>query len=103
MVSILVEEGTEDAHLGLLIRHALAAGGRLGLVAVLGEALVGGHPAGALRVGVSIVPSEYRSAYISKSERGIMVLATYSATRLLSSGRNVLRRLLVTHVGQITT
>lgn len=48
--NLLMEELAKDAELGLLIRHALAAGGRLALAAISGEALVGGHPAGALQV-----------------------------------------------------
>lgn len=47
-----MEEVAKDAKLGLLVRHALAAGGGLALGAVAGEALVGGHPAGALQIRV---------------------------------------------------
>lgn len=66
-----MEEAAKDAELGLLVRHALATGGGLGLAAIAGEALVGGHPAGA------------------------------SAARLLSSGRNVLGLRRRAHGGQL--
>lgn len=73
-----MEEVAKDAHLGLLIRHALAAGGGLALVAVAGEAFVGGHPAGAL-YGVS---SHAMRMATSREARGL----TYSAARLGGGG-----------------
>ncbi len=84
-----MEEVAKDAELGLLVGHALAAGGGLGLAAVAGEALVGGHPAGALQNHVSTLGDSIHHS-----------LTTYSTARLLSNGRNVLGLRWGAHGGQ---